>query len=125
MISNNIKTFIYLGLWYFVLVTSVIFMNFRGLVAGLIPQALGPVLFFGILTLIYSLVFALLFLRPLGNMVDNFSSIGTLVALDIGVILAVALGTLFMQFSYQDLIISIAFCFTQIGLVLAVLAGKK
>lgn len=114
-----------MGLWYFVLVSSVIFMNFRNLVNGLIPQALGPVVFLGLLTLVYSLIFSLLFLRPQGNLVDNFSSIGSLVALDIGVILAVALGSLFMRFSYLELIITVGFCLAQLALVLAVLAIKR
>lgn len=125
MIKNNLKTLVYMGLWYFVLVSSVIFMNFRNLVNGLIPQALGPVVFLGLLTLVYSLIFSLLFLRPQGNLVDNFSSIGSLVALDIGVILAVALGSLFMRFSYLELIITVGFCLAQLALVLAVLAIKR
>ncbi|NLY36886.1 MAG: hypothetical protein GX046_06605 [Tissierellia bacterium] len=125
MIKNNLKTLIYLGLWYFVLLTSVIFTNFRGLVGGLIPHGFSPIVFYGVATLIYSLIFALLFLKPQGSMMDNFSSMGALVALDIGVILAVALGALFMRYSYLDLLFAIGFCFVQLGMMLGILGLKK
>lgn len=125
MIKNNLKTLIYMGLWYFVLVASVIFMNFRGFVGALIPPELGPVMFFGIATLIYSLVFALLFLRPMGSIMDNFSSIASLVALNIALILAVALGALFMRFDYMELILTIGFALGQLALMLLVLGLKK
>lgn len=125
MIKNNLKTLIYFGLWYFLLLTSVFFTNFRGLVMGLIPAGMSHILFYGIATLIFSLIFALLFLRPQGNMVDNFSSIGALVALDIGVILAVAVGALFMRYSYVDLILAIGFCFVQLAMILGILNFKS
>lgn len=125
MIKNNVKTLIYFGLWYFVLLASVFFTNFRGFVTGFIPDDFSHILFYGIATLIFSLIFALLFLRPQGNMVDNFSSIGALVALDIGVILAVAVGALFMRYSYVDLILAIGFCFVQLAMILGILNFKS
>ncbi|NLY72604.1 MAG: hypothetical protein GX079_02805 [Tissierellia bacterium] len=125
MIKNNLKTLVYFGLWYFVLVASVIFMNFRNFIGAIIPDALGPVPFFGIATLVYSIIFTLLFLRPMGSAVDNFSSLASLVALDIGVILAVALGALFMRFSYIELLMAIGFCIGQIVIMLLVLGLKK
>lgn len=124
MIKNNIKTLIYFGLWYFVLVSSVLFTNFRGFIARFIPDNFNAMLFYGIATIIFSLLFALLFLRPQGSMMDNFTSIGALVALDIGVILAVALGVLFTRYSYVDLIIAIVFIFAQLLLILGILKIK-
>lgn len=125
MIKNNVKTLIYFGLWYFVLVSSVLFTNFRGFIARFIPDNFNAILFYGIATIIFSLLFAFLFLRPQGTMMDNFTSIGSLVALNIGVILVVALGVLFTRYSYIDLITTIVSIFVQLVMILGILKIKS
>lgn len=125
MISNNFKAFFYFGLWYFVLLTSILSTNFRNFVDGFMPGALGSIVLYGVATLVYSLIFALLFLKPQGSFIDNFSSLGALVALDIGMILAVALGALFMRYDYVDLLFTVGFCFAQLAMMLGLLGLKS
>lgn len=125
MVKNNFKALVYFGMWYFVLVASVLLGNFRGFVERFIPASLGQIPFFGITTIVFSIFFTLLFLDPQGNMMNNFSSIASVVILDIAMILGVAVGVLFLKFSYIDLVVAVGSCAIQLGLMLGIMRLKK
>ncbi len=125
MVKNNFKGLVYFGLWYFVLFASVLLGNFRGFVQGFIPSGVSPITVYGIATLIFSILFTLLFLEPQGHMMSNFSSIASVVILDIGVILAVAIGVLFLKYTYTDLLIAVGSIVIQLLSMLGILKVKK
>ena len=125
MVKNNFKGLVYFGMWYFVLVASVLLGNFRGFIERVIPASIGQVPFFGIATIIFSIFFTLLFLEPQGNMMNNFSSIASVVIMDIGMILGVAVGVLFLKFSYVDLLVAVGSCAIQLGVMLGIMRLKK
>lgn len=125
MVKNNLKALVYFGLWYFVIVASVFLGNFRGFVERLIPAGLSTVTVFGILTMVFSVFFAMLFLEPQGNMMSNFSSLASVVILDIGMVLGLAIGVLFKQFSYTDLLVGVGSIALHLLFMLAILRVKK
>lgn len=125
MMSNNLKTIFYHALWYFLIVSVFFFDNMRAIFNGLVPENSTQVLVLGGATVVFSTIFAILFLRGQGSFIENFNSIASLVVMNILLGLGVAVGVLFNRFDLASAGVALLLFLLQIILVMAVLTGKR
>ncbi len=125
MISNNFKTIIYHAMWYFLILSVFLLDNMRSIFNGLVPDPMKQILILGIATVIFSTIFAILFLRGQGSFMANFNSMASLVIMDIFLSLGIALGVLFERFDIPTAAIGFLFLLLQLVMVMGVLSTKR
>ncbi|MDI9473079.1 MAG: hypothetical protein GX260_00660 [Tissierellia bacterium] len=125
MISNNFKTIIYHTMWYFLILSVFLLDNMRSIFNGLVPDPMKQILILGIATVIFSTIFAILFLRGQGSFMANFNSMASLVIMDIFLSLGIALGVLFERFDIPTAAIGFLFLLLQLVMVMGVLSTKR
>ena len=125
MIWNNIKTLIYHGLWYFVILSLFFIQKTEAIVETLIPSAMTRFLVIGITTTLFSLIFTSLFMRPMGSYMNNFTSNGFLILLDIGVLVAAVMFYLIGKITIFEVILIGLFLILQIFVVMLVMQMKE
>lgn len=125
MIWNNIKTLIYHGLWYFVILSLFFIQKTEAIVEAFIPSAMTRFLVIGITTTLFSLIFTSLFMRPMGSYMNNFTSNGFLILLDIGVLVAAVMFYLIGKITIFEVILIGLFLILQIFVVMLVMQMKE
>lgn len=125
MIWNNLKTLIYHGMWYFVILSLFFVNKTKAIVEAFIPDMLTRFLIVGIATIVFSIIFTSLFMRPMGSYLNNFTSNGFLILLDIGVIVASVMFFLIGKLTIFEVVLVGLFLLLQIFVVMMVMQLKE
>ena len=125
MVSNNFKTVLYHVLWYFLILSVFLFDNMRSIFQGLVTDPARQLMVLGIATVIFSTLFAILFLRGQGSFMANFNSIASLVIMNILLSLGIAVGVLFQKFDLPAAGMGILLLLLQLVKVMGVLSAKR
>jgi hypothetical protein len=112
-------------MWYFLILSVFLLDNMRSIFNGLVPDPMKQILILGIATVIFSTIFAILFLRGQGSFMANFNSMASLVIMDIFLSLGIALGVLFERFDIPTAAIGFLFLLLQLVMVMGVLSTKR
>ncbi|WP_459129185.1 hypothetical protein [Guggenheimella bovis] len=124
MLANNTKTFIYHALWYFVVAGVFFIEKSRTILAQFIPDETLRLLVMGGATIIFSLIFTILFMEPMDSFGKNVGSNVTLILLDVGVITLSAIMYLFKRLSLYQTIMTGLFIILQLLIVFIVMKLK-
>ncbi len=125
MVSNNFKTVLYHLLWYFLIVSVFFFDNMRSIFTGLVSDPMKQVMILGIATVVFSTLFAILFLRGQGSFMANFNSVASLVIMNILLSLGLAVGVLFKRFDLPSAGMGLLLFLLQLVMVMGVLTAKR
>lgn len=125
MLSNNLKAFFYHLLWYMVVVAGFFLTNFKEIMKGIIPSSIGPVIFYAAGTVVFSTLFAMLFLKPQGSFASNISSCGLLIILDIFLTLGIAVAFVFEQITARETSVALLLLVFQLIIIQLILVAKE
>lgn len=124
MVWNNLKSLIYHALWYFVIMSIFFAAKTRPIVEAFVPDAMTRFLIIGISTVIFSLTFTILFMKPMGSAISNITSNGLLILLNIGVITASVLFYLIGKLDIFETVLIILFILLQFFIIFLVMQSK-
>lgn len=125
MFANNLKTLIYHSLWYFVMLSLFFADKTKPIIEAFIPDMMTRLLIIGISTVLFSLIFTVLFMKPMGSTISNVSSNGFLIILNIAVMLGLAWFYLMERFSIFEVILVGLFLLLQFFIIMLVMQTKQ
>ena len=125
MFANNLKTLIYHALWYFVMLSLFFADKTKPIIEAFIPDMMTRLLIIGISTVLFSLTFTFLFMRPMGSTMSNISSNGFLIILNVGVMLGLAWFYLMERLSIFEVVLVGLFLLLQFFVVILVMQSKE
>ena len=125
MFANNLKTLIYHSLWYFVMLSLFFADKTKPIIEAFIPDMMTRLLIIGISTVLFSLIFTVLFMKPMGSTMSNVSSNGFLIILNIAVMLGLAWFYLMERFSIFEVILVGLFLLLQFFIIMLVMQTKQ
>ena len=125
MFGNNLKSLIYHVLWYFVIMSMFFASKTRPIIEAFIPDAMTRFLIIGITTVLFSLTFTVLFMRPMGTTMNNVTSNGLLIILNIGVFTAAVLFYMIGKLTIFEAILIGLFLLLQFFVIILVMQVKQ
>lgn len=125
MFGNNLKSLIYHVLWYFVIMSLFFASKTRPIIEAFIPDTMTRFLIIGITTVLFSLTFTVLFMRPMGTTMNNITSNGLLIILNIGVFTAAVLFYMIGKLSIFEAILIGLFLLLQFFVIILVMQMKQ
>ena len=125
MLSNNLNSLIYHALWYFVIMSLFFATKTKPIVEAFIPNDMTRFLIIGITTVLFSLTFTVLFMHPMGSTLNNITSNGFLILLNIGVITASVLFYLIGKLTIFEVLLIGLFLLLQFFVIMLVMQSKE
>lgn len=125
MFANNLKTLIYHALWYFVMLSLFFADKTKPIIEAFIPDMMTRLLIIGISTVLFSLIFTVLFMKPMGSTMSNVSSNGFLIILNIAVMLGLAWFYVMERLSIFEVILVGLFLLLQFFIIMLVMQTKQ
>lgn len=125
MLANNLKAIIYYGAWYFIVFCFLLMDRIRVIFERMVPMGIVRILILGVATLIFSSIFTWLFMRPTGGRMAGIRNNFGLIIMDIGVMLAAAIGFTMKAFTLLELVMVGVMLLLQLMIVFAIMRNKE